>query len=381
MKHIVSEQEKNRIKSLYGILSKEKDFVFDFVLTENNKYLIIMDQVFVAGGNGNSIGSIWENTHVFNEIIKDTLGTINESVSELIDNIEWKKELVTEWLKDKTVITEGWWEDIQSGASKIGNVAVEAAKTVFNKGVLPGLRWVRRQLYTGYGIVIDVVVSIMAAKTNAVVWLVIVLLDIYEIATGDFDPQEPGRMKLPFFFLFADLLGCIFSGAVALGARKVAPAIAKEGLTKAAPHLVKPAETLAQKIPTLQGQLASTATTLGNKLGPSSMGVITKIKNFIYKILTQVQEFLRNLFTKEGIKTAAKSKLVGATATGVAVLGASELLGRGIASLDSGGKMGEYITKFDAKAKEVTGFGEYKPTQEDDDAIMASLARINQQGK
>jgi hypothetical protein len=380
MKHIVSEQEKNRIKSLYGILSKEKDFVFDFVLTENNKYLIIMDQVFVSGANGNSIGSIWENTHVFNEIIKDSLGTINESVSELIDNIEWKKELVTEWLKDKTVITEGWWEDIKSGASKIGNYALEAAKTVFNKGVLPALRWVRRGLYTNYGIVIDVVVSIMAAKTNAVVWLVIVLLDIYEIATGDFDPQDPDRMQLPFFFLFADLLGCIFTGAVALGAKKIAPAIAKEGLSKAAPHLVKPAETLVQKIPTLQGQLASTATTLGNKLGPSSMGVISKIKNFIVKILTQVKEFLLKLFTKEGIKTAAKSKLAGATATGVAVLGASEVLGRGIANLDSGGKMGEYITKFDAKAKEMTGLGDVRLSQEDDDAITASLARINKQG-
>jgi len=36
MKQVISEQEKNRIKSLYGIVPKEKDFVFDFVLTENN---------------------------------------------------------------------------------------------------------------------------------------------------------------------------------------------------------------------------------------------------------------------------------------------------------------------------------------------------------
>ncbi len=385
MKQIISEQEKNRIKSLYGILPKEKDYVFDFVLTENNKYLIIMDQVFVAGGDGNSIGSIWENTHIFNELISESIGSINESVDDFIKNIEWKKELVLEWINDKTIISEDWdWsrlnlDNIKKVGGQVLDLHLQAAKAVFNKGILPALRWVRRGLYTGVGIVIDVVVSIMAAKTNAIVWFIIVLLDIYEIATGDFDPQDPERMKLPFFFLFADLLGCIFTGAVALGAKKVAPAIAKEGLSKAAPHLVKPAETLAQKIPTLQGQLANTATTLGNKLGPSSMGVISKIKNFITKVLTQVQEFLRNLFTKEGIKTAAKSKLAGAAATGVAVLGASEVLGRGVAALDSGGKMGQYITNFDAKAKEITGLGQYKASQAENDAIMATIARINQQ--
>ncbi len=376
MKQIISEQEKNRIKSLYGILPKENDFVFDFVLTENNKYLIIMDQVFVAGGDGNSIGSIWENTHIFNEIIKESIGTINESVNEIISNIEWKKELVSEWLKDKTVINEGLWDNIKSGisnvASKIGNAAVEAAKTVFNKGVLPALRWIRRGLYTSIGIVIDVVVAILAAKTNAIVWFVIVLLDIYEIVTGDYDPQDPGRMKLPFFFLLTDLLGCVFSGATALAARKVAPSIAKNGLSKAAPQLVKPAETLAQKIPTLEGQLGGVATTLGNKLGPSSLGVISKIKNGISRVLQQFREFLLKLISKQGAV---------AVGTGVAVLGASELAGKAIGSLDSQGKMSEYITKFDTKAKEVTGFGEYKPTQADDDAIMASLARINQQGK
>lgn len=376
MKQIISEQERSRIKSLYGILPKEKDYVFDFVLTENNKYLIIMDQVFVAGGDGNSIGSIWENTHIFNEIIKESIGTINESVNEIISNIEWKKELVSEWLKDKTVINEGLWDNIKSGisnvASKIGNAAVEAAKTIFNKGVLPALRWIRRGLYTGIGIVIDVVVAILAAKTNAIVWFVIVLLDIYEIVTGDYDPQDPGRMQLPFFFLLTDLLGCVFSGAAALAARKVAPSIAKNGLSKAAPQLVKPAETLAQKLPVLEGQLGGVATTLGNKLGPSSLGVISKIKNGISRVLQQFREFLLKLFSKQGAV---------AVGTGVAVLGASELAGKAIGSLDSQGKMGEYITKFDTKAKEVTGFGEYKPTQADDDAIMASLARINQQGK
>ncbi len=87
-------------------------------------------------------------------------------------------------------------------------------------------------------------------------------------------------------------------------------------------------------------------------------------------------EFIQKLFTVQNVKPVAA-----AAATGVAVWGASELAGRAVGSLDSSGKMGEYISKFDTKAKEITGFGEYKPTQADNDAIMASLARINQQDK
>ena len=197
-KMMITESERNRIRLLYEP-KKQKDFVFDFVLTENEKYVIIMDQVFVAGGDGNSIGSIWEHTYIFNEMINESISkieTLNEEVktniNNIIESIEWKKELVSEWIKEKGVISEGIWDSIKSGistvAGKIGNAAIETAKTIFNKGVLPALRWVRRGLYTGVGIVIDVIVSILAAKTNAIVWFVVVLLDIYEIATGDFDP-------------------------------------------------------------------------------------------------------------------------------------------------------------------------------------------------
>lgn len=366
-RNIITEGEKKRIKSLYGI-ETSKDFVFDFVLTENNKYLIIMDQVFVEGRNGESIGSIWENTYIFNEILKESLGTINESVNNLIENFVWKKEIVSQWLKEKSTISEGWWDDLKSGASnlsnKIGNAAVETVKTIFNKGILPGLRWIRRGLYTGVGIVIDVVVSILAAKSNAIVWFVIVLLDIYEIATGDYDPKDPERMQLPFFFLFADMLGCVFTGAVALGAKKAIPTISKQGLEKGAPHLVGPLKTLNKKIPSLQNQLINTATTLEQKLGPKSSGVISKIKSSIGKILSQLQNFISRLFSKEGAK---------AVATGGVVLGVGHVVGKGISKLDTGGNIGKKIVSFDQKMRNITGKGDINVSKEEGDAILSSL--------
>lgn len=375
-KMMITESEKNRIRSLYEP-KKQKDFVFDFVLTENEKYLIIMDQVFVAGGNGKSVGSIWENTHIFNEIINETvskLNTLNEevlnNVNTIVESIQWDKELVSEWIKEKESISEGLWDSITSVAStslkSLSSVAIETAKTIFNKGVLPALRWVRRGLYTGVGIVIDVIVSILAAKTNAIVWFVVVLLDIYEIATGDYDPQDPGRMQMPFFFLIADLIGCVFTGAAALTMRKAAPTVAKQGLKRGAPTMVKMVEGLSQKIPSLQGSLKNVANTLMTKLGPSSKGIIGKILGFIDSILTKFSVFLNKLISKEGAKAGA---------TGGAVLGVGKVIEKGMEKLDKSGKVGSSIASLEKSIQNKTGLGKLKVSNSERNLVL-SMANL-----
>jgi hypothetical protein len=42
----ISESEKKRILELHN-LKQNNDFVFDFVITENEKYLIFFDNVFI----------------------------------------------------------------------------------------------------------------------------------------------------------------------------------------------------------------------------------------------------------------------------------------------------------------------------------------------
>ena len=375
-KMFITESERNRIRSLYEP-KKSKDFVFDFVVTENEKYVIIMDNVFVAGGNGNSIGTIWEHTYIFNELINESISkieTLNEEVkvniNNIVESIKWNKELISEWVSEKRVISEGIWDSITSGIKNIGSTlssaAIEAAKAVFNQGVLPALRWVRRGLYTGVGIVIDVIVSILAAKTNAIVWFVVVLLDIYEIGTGDYDPQDPGRMQMPFFFLIADLIGCVFTGGAALAFKKTVPAIAKKGIKKAAPTMVKMLESLATKVPSLKGQLKSVANTLRKKLGPSSTGVISKILGFIDNVLTKFSTFLNKLFSKEGSK---------ATATGGGVYAAGKGVEAGIQTVDTGNKVGAAIGGFDQKLQKMTGLGKAKFSDSETEAIL-SMANL-----
>lgn len=337
----ITESEVKQIRNLYGI--DKTDYVFDFVLTEGNKYLIIMDQVFVEGGNGKTIGSIWDNTHIFNEIIKENFnkqGLIIES----IDGFVWKKEIVRGILNSKEEINEGLWDDIKAKSgqalSALGNAAMDWSAYLFKQGVIPFLQWVRRGLYTGVGIVVDVVVSILAVKTNAIVWLVVALLDVYEIITGEYDPKDPSRKDMPYFFLICDLLGALFTGAVALPFKKMSASVAKYGIKGLSKNMVKYLSELSTKIPTLSSSLKKTGNLLASKMGPESKGVTSVILGGVDKILAGLQSFLHKLLSKEGAK---------ATAMGAGVLGVSKGLEAGVNKLTggentpSGNSMGKLI--------------------------------------
>jgi hypothetical protein len=331
-KIVITESEKRNIQKMYGI-SEKKDFVFDFVLTENNKYLIIMDEVFVEGGDGQSIGTIWENTHIFNELIKESLTNLGDTITEsihnevnnILENTVWTKEMVTEWVINGGVLSEGvWdtiksgastaWEGIKSGAKAVGSGIMKGLEWVFKNGVLPFLRWVRRGLYTGIGIVIDVVISILAVKSNVIIWLIICALDIYEIVTGDFDPKDPERKESPYLFLIGDLLSAALTAGVGKVFSKSIPMIKKVGVRKAAPTMVKMLESLANKIPSLKSSIKSAANTLGKKFKGDS--VISVILRSIDGILTKISTFLNKLLSREGAKAVATGVAVAAVVKG-----------------------------------------------------------------
>jgi hypothetical protein len=168
-------------------------------------------------------------------------------------------------------------------------------------------------------------------------------------------------MQLPFFFLFADLLGCVFTGAVAFGAKKAAPAIMKQGIQKVSPSLAKSAKTLGQKIPGLKSQLKTTAMGLEKGLGPKSKGVIGKIVSFIDSILDELIKFLPRLFSKEGVKAGV---------TAGVVAGVGHAVGKGVEKLDKNGNVGQSIVSFNDKMKSVTNAGSIKVSDAEGSAIL-----------
>jgi len=368
---IISESERRNIKKMYGLMEK-KDFVFDFVLTENNKYVILMDQVFVEGGGGKTIGSIWEHTYIFTEILKETISkvdTLTEGVKEemngFFESITWDKESITEWVKEKNIIEEGFWSDAWD---KIKEVGGGIASSVFKQGILPFMRWIRRNATTNIGIVIDVVVAILSFKTSSVVWAVIVLMDIYEIATGDYDPKEPERQKMPFFYLLSDLLAVVFTAGSALLFRKAIPIIVKGGAKGMSSTLVNLLKTLLNKLPGAKNILKTAMEAL-KKVFPSAGSIISSITRGIETVLVKLESFIKQLILP--------------AATGVAALGLVKGTQSVIGAVDKEGKLGQKVASIDAslqkKAAKLTGkedIGKLVVDKESENAIMASYQRL-----
>ncbi len=356
----LNESEKNRIKSLHNI-KNQKDYVFDLVITENNKYLIFMDHVFLPNSNGESIGTIWENTFIFDELLKESIKKIkgiNESIENKInaifENITWKKEDIVEWIKDVDVITEeegGFLNKLVSGAKNIGGKIVSSlssmAMSAFKNGVLPLLRWVRRNAQTNIGIVVDAIIAFFSFKSSAVVWLIIVALDIYEIATGDYDPKDPQRMQMPFFYLISDLLSAVLTAGFGVLFKKAAPTIAKEGIKN--PTIKNALIKLIDKIPGAKNSIINVLKTMETKM-PTGRAIISKIINSIDNVLSQLINFIRRLFSREGVE-AAKS--------GVVALGAVKGIEYGIEKSGYGKDIGKGIYAFEKnlknKAAQITG--------------------------
>jgi hypothetical protein len=370
-KLLISESDRNRIQGLYGI-KKQKEFVFDFVLTENNRYLIIMDQVFVSGGDGKTIGSIWEHTYIFNEIINESISkveTISESVkveiNQAISDFVWTKEIVSEWIDDKNVIVEGWLDSFKSLTSKIGQGTMNLVGTVFKQGVIPFLRWVRRMAYTNIGIVLDVVLAILSAKGSAIVWAIIVLLDIYEIITNDFDTQDPLRGEMPYMMLVGDILALAFTGGVGALWKGSVKLITSKGLSKTVPKLIPYLEKLASKIPSLKTSLKSAADTLTKKMGQG--GVISKILSGLDNILTKMIEFINRLISKEGLKAAA---------TGTAVLGGVKAIEYGMEKSNAGNYLSNTLKSGEQFAQGKLGKTQFKYDETSNKSIEDKLTQL-----
>jgi hypothetical protein len=317
-KILITETEKNRIKSLYE--SNDKfDYVFDFVLTKNNKYLIIMDEVFVSGNNGNSIGTIWENTYIFNELISESLNktsqlteNIQENILTMLNEYEWSKTTIKNWIRSKEIISENILDWVKDKANLAKDAVTKLAKWAFNN-VIDMLRWIRRNSMTNIGMVIDIVVSILSVKSSAIVWLLIVLLDIYEIGTGDFDPKDLERKESPYVGLISDIISALVSSAMGFAFKKSASLTIKKGI-QSSPNMVKWLKMVSEKIPSLKSKLVNTANFLESKI--NSKGIIPKIISLIDKVLGGVINFINNLFSKKGLKATQQAVVTTAAVRG-----------------------------------------------------------------
>lgn len=198
---------------------------------------------------------------------------------------------------------------VDAGA-KVGGIVLSglsaAAKKIIlpilKKGVIPLLRWIRRNAYTTIGIVVDVVTALIPVTTgvNKTIWGLIVLLDLYELIMGESDPKDTERNANPYMYLIIDLISFLFSAAVGQGA-KVALKSGAKVTSSATANLFKK---LLNKLPGLKNALSGVASYLAKKM-PGANKIIQTVLNGLNRIISGVETFIKQLFSKRGAVAVA----------------------------------------------------------------------------
>ena len=306
-----------------NFLPNDDGYIFDFVITENGKYMILADNL-VSTELG-YIGNIWENTWVFNELIEENLKNFGDLLEEqTVKSIVWTKELFLETLQSITaqeVLDEQIWDWVKKtansaweGAKKVGGAIVKGAgdlaKRVLMQGVLPAMRWIRRNAYTAIGTVVDVVSAMIPVTTgiNKLIWAMIVILDILEITTGNFDPQDEERRADPYSGLLIDLISFTFAAAVGLSAKAAVKAV-KAG--KPVSGFLKNTIT---KLKGLFPSIASSLKSFGDfivKYIPGAKNIVNTVLSGVNKVLSGLDKFISQLFSKQGAVAVGAGVVVG----------------------------------------------------------------------
>jgi len=213
---------------------------------------------------------------------------------------------------------------------------------IIKQGIIPLMRWIRRNLNTYLGIIVDVILSLLpTVVVMKIIWMLIVLLDVYEIATGDYDPDDPERKQMPFIYLMTDLISLIFTAAAGKTASVTLKAGIKKGATSpAAKSLLK---SLLEKLPGLNKFLGDTQKFLVKLFGESVGGFIGKLVGYFDSAITKLTNWIKQVLgmtAKEVVTKKGATKLLIGTGMGIGVaeLFADKSFGEGKSGIYGRGK-------------------------------------------
>lgn len=256
-----------------------------------------------------------------------------------MSNKEVTKSIINESWIEINVICEGLWDNIKSGASKsweglksgVSSIAQKVIVPVLKQGVIPFLRWIRRNLNSYIGIITDIILSMFPTIViMKAIWGLIVVLDIYEILTNNFDPQDPERQKMPFLFLITDSLSLLFTAA----AGKTAGVTLKQAIKTGAksPATKGILKKLIEKLPMLSKVLGEAEKFLVKVFGKNIGGFLGKVFSGIDTVITKMGTWISKTFGlnlgKEALIKTGKEII---TKKGLAKLALGTGVGVGIA--------------------------------------------------
>ncbi len=349
-KIILTESERNSIASshAFNIPLDPNNIVFSDWLSPDEKYVIFLDELYDLE-NKQKLGDVWKNPdnlilfleHTFR--VSNMKQSIKEQASQVFGRIllsENKQDL--SYLKPvmkEFLLSEDFWNDtwLGKGLGYAGKFIKDTAVSTYTgvrdftkdlvkgginlgKAVLTGdwkevwdllkqgTKWmarkIRQAVYSPVGIIIDtiLVVTGIGKVPQAVVWAIVVSLDIYEFVTGDYEnKEEPMWLRIIFFLI--DILGLVTAGAAAGGARAVFKGIGSMfSLEKAAVKSAAVRETLTSLLKGLK-KLPSKLAEVGSMLGKGYFGKLFKLAlQNVGKFTNFVLETIKSTFKSPALK-------------------------------------------------------------------------------
>jgi DNA-binding ferritin-like protein (Dps family) len=249
-------------------------------------------------------------------------------IREGFDNFD--KEILIESLWDEvTILTERTWEEwakqigqrISRGFGKIvsgiSSIAQKTIIPILKKGIIPFIRWIRRNSQTYWGIIVEIIASFFPTVVVVkAIYGLFIMLDIYEILFNDFDPKDRARADMPFIYLLGDIAGFLFTGVAGKTIVTGLKAGAKSPATKSL------LMSILEKLPQLKGGIESLKKGLTKVFGQgvtnflSSVfngfdSLITKISNWISKMVGTVPQTATQIATKKGLAKLAGGVVLG----------------------------------------------------------------------
>jgi hypothetical protein len=354
-KIILTESEKNEILGLHSNLNNNDDVIITDWLSPDEKYVIFLDELYDVT-NKKKLGNIWENfdnlkfflQHSFkvSNLPKQLKESINSEINNLLltegtNNLLLIKEDIKEFLN------EGLWSSFKNWATKTGKSTWEGFKefgkkvykgtgdlvdkiskgewkqvfSLLGKGVLYLARKLRSAMYHPIGLILDaiLVATGIGKAVQWIPWAIVVALDVYELVSGNSEENLPMWQQL--LFLGVDILGLVFAGAMAKGARTTVKAAV--GGAKTAEDLIK----VTAKNSTFKNILTKMGEGLSKvpgKLSEAASYLSTKFPkgaNFIKGILGKIGKFIKGIsdFISKALHTVAPgtSKLAKGTRSAI----------------------------------------------------------------
>jgi hypothetical protein len=353
---LISESEKIQILSLYDRHIIDESIVITNWLSPDEKYCIFLDDL-IDIENKIKIGNIWENFDYFKfflkhsfEVAKNVPQVIKESVLNSLNSFvitesnqnmvglkPYVKELMEQWTANpfdsEFYTAKNWsnayesgknvaasaWEGLKKTYSNIKDGEWKEAFKIIGQGMLYVARKIRSALYNPIGIILDaILIATQIGKGfQFVVWAVVVLLDVYEFVSGDFEEKD---LSLPWRLLFfgVDILGMVTAGAAAKAAKMgVTPLVVKygkssEGFSKAvknSPQLKTISQKIYNSLSSANGYIQKASSHL-QKNSPKMYNFFSGPIKFFGKILSKLLKILGDVLSLPGkvvTKLAPKS--------------------------------------------------------------------------